>query len=115
MKKLLLLTILVTLCQLSVLSQTGQIKGKEVFKNDDVVFHEIDEHTWVGTGEMMSNESLYIVEGADKAVLIDAGTNITGLDKIVAAITKKTSNGSSHTCSSRSYRAVDQLFFRNIY
>ena len=70
-------------------NEGGQIKGKEVFKNDDVVFHQIDEHTWVGTGHMMYNESLYLVEGNDKAVLIDAGTKIKDLDKIVASITKK--------------------------
>jgi glyoxylase-like metal-dependent hydrolase (beta-lactamase superfamily II) len=66
-----------------------QIEGKEVFKNDDVVFHQIDEHTWVGSGHMMASESLYLVEGNSKAVLIDAGTRIAGLDKIVASITKK--------------------------
>jgi glyoxylase-like metal-dependent hydrolase (beta-lactamase superfamily II) len=68
---------------------SSQIVGKEVFKNDDVVFHQIDDHTWVGTGHMMANESLYLVEGSNKAVLIDAGTYIKDLDKIVASITKK--------------------------
>jgi len=66
-----------------------QIEGKEVAKNEDVVFRQIDEHTWVGSGHMMSNESLYLVEGNKKAVLIDAGTKIADLDKIVASITKK--------------------------
>jgi hydroxyacylglutathione hydrolase len=66
-----------------------QIAGKEVFKNDDVVFRQIDEHTWVGSGHMMANESLYLVEGQYKAILIDAGTNIKDLDKIVASITSK--------------------------
>ena len=66
-----------------------QIEGKEAFKNDDVVFHQIDEHAWVGSGHMMASESLYLVEGNDKAVLIDAGTRITDLDKIVASLTKK--------------------------
>jgi hydroxyacylglutathione hydrolase len=72
-------------------AQSGdvQIEGKEVFKNDDVVFHQIDEHTWVGTGHMLYNESLYLIEGNDKTVLIDAGTKIKDLDKIVASITKK--------------------------
>jgi glyoxylase-like metal-dependent hydrolase (beta-lactamase superfamily II) len=37
----------------------------------------------------MYNESLYLVEGESKAVLIDAGTKIKDLDKIVASITKK--------------------------
>lgn len=67
----------------------SQIEGKEVFKNDDVVFHQIDEHTWVGTGHVMSNESLYLLEGSKKALLIDAGTKIKDLDKIVASITNK--------------------------
>jgi glyoxylase-like metal-dependent hydrolase (beta-lactamase superfamily II) len=66
-----------------------QIEGKEVFKSDDVVFRQIDEHTWVGSGHLMANESLYLVEGNDKAVLIDAGTRITDLDKAAASITKK--------------------------
>ena len=65
------------------------MEGKEVFKNNEVVFHQIDEHTWVGSGHMAFNESLYLVEGNDRAVLIDAGTRIADLDKIVATITKK--------------------------
>lgn len=66
-----------------------QIEGKEVARTDDVVFRQIDEHTWVGTGNLMANESLYLVEGTNKAVLIDAGTRIADLDKVVASITKK--------------------------
>jgi hydroxyacylglutathione hydrolase len=66
-----------------------QIPGKEIARTDDVVFHQIDEHTWIGTGHMMANESLYLVEGTNKAALIDAGTNIPNLDKIVASITTK--------------------------
>jgi glyoxylase-like metal-dependent hydrolase (beta-lactamase superfamily II) len=66
-----------------------QIDGEVVYSGDDVVFHKIDEHTWVGTGKMMSNESLYLLEGNDKSVLIDAGTNIKNLDKIVGSITSK--------------------------
>lgn len=68
---------------------TAQIAGKEVYSGEDVVFHQIDDHTWVGTGKLMANESLYLVEGNEKAVLIDAGTKIRDLDKIVASITSK--------------------------
>ncbi len=91
MKKLLLSAIVVAVLQIGSFAQAPatQIEGKEVFKNDDVVFHQIDEHTWVGTGHTMSNESLYLVEGNSKAVLIDAGTRIADLDKIVASLTKK--------------------------
>jgi hydroxyacylglutathione hydrolase len=70
-------------------AQTGNLPGKEVFKNEDVVFHQIDDHTWIGTGHVMYNESMYLVEGNDKALLIDAGTNIKDLDKIIAGLTKK--------------------------
>ena len=48
------------------------------------VFRAIDEHTWIGSGNRVASETLYIIEGDDKAVLIDAGTHIPGLDKIVA-------------------------------
>ena len=91
MKKLLSSAVVVAVLQAASFAQTPapQIEGKEVFKNDDVVFHQLDEHTWVGSGHMMASESLYLVEGTDKGVLIDAGTRIPGLDKIVASITKK--------------------------
>jgi len=91
MKKIALTIAFLTSFYLLSLAQMGnlQIEGKEVFKNDDVVFHQIDEHTWVGTGHLMANESIYLVEGNELAVLIDAGTKIVDLDKIVATITKK--------------------------
>lgn len=60
-----------------------------MLRNEDVIFHQIDEHTWFGTGHLMANESLYLVEGETKAILIDAGTKIKDLDKLVASITNK--------------------------
>ncbi len=91
MKNLILIIGLFLFFQFSLFAQapTFKIEGEEVYAGEDVVFHQIDEHTWVGTGKMMSNESLYLVEGKKKAVLIDAGTKITDLDKIVASITSK--------------------------
>ncbi len=91
MKKIMLFACILAVFQDTIPAQPGppQIDGKEVYKGEDVVFHEIDEHTWVGTGHMMANESLYLVEGNKKAVLIDAGTNIKDLDEIVASITDK--------------------------
>ena len=94
MKKLVLFILVFTSFQLSAFAQMPalkdlKIKGKEVFKDADVVFHQLDAHTWVGTGHLAFYESMYIVEGNDKAVLIDTGTKIAHLDKIVASITKK--------------------------
>ena len=60
-----------------------------VYKDENVTFRKMDDHTWVGSGNVMSSETMYILEGKKKAVLIDAGTVIPGLDKIVAQITKK--------------------------
>lgn len=91
MKRLLAAVLFAALSSVTAFAQTPttQIPGKEIFKSDDVVFRQIDEHTWIGTGHLMANESLYLVEGTSKAVLIDAGTKIADLDKIVASITKK--------------------------
>ena len=65
------------------------LRGKVVYEDDEVVFRQIDDHTWIGNGHRVYNESLYLVEGNDRAILIDAGTRIPGLDKIVAGITSK--------------------------
>ena len=65
------------------------LRGKVVYQDDHVVFRQIDEHTWIGNGHLVYNESLYLVEGNDRALLIDAGTYIPDLDKIVAKITSK--------------------------
>ena len=64
-------------------------RGKVVYQDDEVVFRQLDEHTWIGNGHRVYNESLYIVEGNERALLIDAGTYIPELDKIVAKITSK--------------------------
>lgn len=62
---------------------------KTVYKDANVTFRKIDSHTWIGSGNVMSSETMYIIEGKDKAVLIDAGTTIPNLNKIVSKITKK--------------------------
>lgn len=61
-------------------------KEKEVFKNDDVVIRQIDENTWEGNGHLMANESIYLIKGSKSAILLDAGTHIPGLKKIVEDI-----------------------------
>jgi len=69
--------------------RTVQIEGPEVARTQDVVFRQIDAHTWIGTALTPSRESLYLVEGTRQAALIDAGTNIANLRQILASITSK--------------------------
>lgn len=64
-------------------------KEPVVFKNNDVEIHQIDAHTWHGNGNLMYNESIYLIEGETKAILLDAGTRMPGLKKIVEDIVKK--------------------------
>jgi len=75
--------------QLSFSFAQSDFKEKTVFKNDDVEIRQLDEHTWHGNGHLMFNESIYIIEGETSAILIDAGTKIPGLRKIVEDIVKK--------------------------
>ncbi len=70
-------------------SQEPEYKETEVFRNSDIVIRQIDDHTWVGSGNRVYYESLYILEGKDRALLIDAGTDIKDLKKIVQGITNK--------------------------
>lgn len=90
----LLAAILLSLMPYTVEAQEMEInsrdlRGRVVYQDDEVVFRQIDEHTWIGNGHRVYNESLYIVEGNERALLIDAGTFIPGLDKIVTKITSK--------------------------
>lgn len=82
MKKILVSCMMAFISMAALAQGRGKYSEKVVFQNDDVIFRQIDEHTWEGNGHLMANETVYIVEGNDKAVLIDAGTNIPGLRKI---------------------------------
>lgn len=62
---------------------------KVVYRDEDLVFRQIDEHTWEGNGHLCYNESVYLIEGSEKALLIDAGTMLRHLDKAVAQLTDK--------------------------
>lgn len=89
MKNKLFTLILSVLAACSVSAQESKIQEKTVFKNDNVEIHQIDEHTWHGNGNLVFNESIYLIEGETSAILIDAGTQIPGLKKIVEDIVKK--------------------------
>lgn len=60
-----------------------------VYESDEVVFRQLDAHTWHGHGFLCYNESIYVLEGNDSALVIDAGTKIANLDKIIAGFTSK--------------------------
>ena len=52
-----------------------------VFKNDDVTVSRLKDRTWVF--ETWDNTTMYLLEGNDRAALIDARTRCADLDKIV--------------------------------
>lgn len=62
---------------------------KFVYRDEDIVIRQIDEHTWVGNGHLVYNESVYLIEGEERALLIDAGTYMPKLDRIAAMLTDK--------------------------
>ena len=71
------------------LKELVEYTEKVVYEGPDVIIRQIDDHTWEGNGHLVYNESIYIVEGSQRALLIDVGTAIRDLDKIVAGITSK--------------------------
>ena len=93
MKKGIIPTILLSLFAVDAQDQSDvnsrDLRGDIVYQDDEVVFRKLDDHTWIGNGHRLYNESLYLVEGNKSAVLIDAGVRIPELDKIVAKITSK--------------------------
>lgn len=92
MKKTFIAVIAMLLCICSYAQEDANqasLDLPEVYRDKNVVFWKLDDHTWIGSGNRVSSETLYIIEGEDKAVLIDAGTSIPKLDRIVSRITKK--------------------------
>ncbi|MDR3227493.1 MAG: MBL fold metallo-hydrolase, partial [Prevotellaceae bacterium] len=61
--------------------------AQEVFKNDEVTVSKLDKGVYVM--ETFDKTTMYIVEGAKRALLIDTGTKCDSLDKIVRKITSK--------------------------
>ena len=58
-------------------------------RDGDIVFRRIDDHTWEGNGHLVYNESVYVLEGEERALVIDAGTWIPNLYQTVTKLTDK--------------------------
>ena len=86
----------------------------EVCVGKDIEFRQIDEHTWHGNGHLCYNESVYIVEGSERTLVIDCGTTIEGLSKLVSSITSKpVTLIATHVHPDHTGSAVNE--FREIY
>jgi hydroxyacylglutathione hydrolase len=59
----------------------------QVFKNADLSITKLEDKLWVV--ETTDNTTMYIIEGSEKAMLIDTGTKCEKLDEVVRTITKK--------------------------
>ncbi len=84
-----LITLVLSTYPLSSINAQVKFAGTTVFKNDDIEIRQIDEHTWHGFGNLVYNESVYLVEGEKYALLIDVGTRIPQLHKIMENIVHK--------------------------
>ena len=90
MKKV-LLTAIAAVVGLAAYAQGFKLPYSEttVYKGEDLEIRKIDDHTWHGNGSKMSFEAIYIVEGEESALVIDAGVDIKDYDKVVSQITSK--------------------------
>ncbi|MDR0581459.1 MAG: hypothetical protein LBG31_00680, partial [Prevotellaceae bacterium] len=61
--------------------------AQEVFKNTELTITPLEQGVWVV--ETADMTTMYIVEGTERALLIDTGTKCDSLDKIVRRITAK--------------------------
>lgn len=75
-----LLTLIVLLAGLN--AAIGQM-----FKNSDLEISKLEDKVWVI--ETTDKTTMYLIEGNDKALLIDTGTKCADLDKVIGQITKK--------------------------
>ena len=78
-KKLFSVIILLATCVLS--------NQAQVFRNEDLTISKLEDKVWVV--ETTDNTTMYIIEGNDKAMLIDTGTRCSKLNEVVKKITGK--------------------------
>lgn len=63
------------------------VSAQEVFKNNELTITKLELNMWVV--ETTDMTTMYIVEGTERAMLIDTGTKTENLDSIVKLITQK--------------------------
>ena len=61
--------------------------AQSVLKNDDLEISKLEDRVWVV--ETTDKTTMYIIEGKEKAMLIDTGTKCENLDKVISKITQK--------------------------
>jgi hydroxyacylglutathione hydrolase len=76
-----------TLILLLSLFLTGNCLYAQVYSNDDLKISLLEERTWVVETSDMT--TMYILEGEQKAMLIDTGTDCDQLDEVIRKITDK--------------------------
>lgn len=59
----------------------------QVFKNSDLQISKLEDHVWVI--ETTDMTTMYLIEGNEKALLIDTGTKCENLDQVIRTITQK--------------------------
>lgn len=70
-----------------ILASWSNATSQEVFKNNDLTVTKLENDMWVV--ETTDMTTMYIIEGSEKAILIDTGTKCGKLDEVVRQITKK--------------------------
>lgn len=71
---------------LSCLGLSGIVSCRQ-FRNVELTVTKLEDNMWVI--ETSENGTMYLVEGTEKALLIDTGTRINDLDAKISSITKK--------------------------
>lgn len=66
---------------------TLNLSAQEVFKNSDLTISKLEHGVWVV--ETTDMATMYIVEGTERAMLIDTGTQCEKLDEVIRKITNK--------------------------
>lgn len=105
MRKLFLLMLAIVTCA------AVRAEMSPVYTNDDLTITPVGNGTWVV--ETTDKTTMYILEGADRALLIDTGTKCEKLDKVVRSITRKPVDVVATHCH---YDHVGNVkYFDNVY